>query len=612
MESLLAMKLYGEQDIQEVPLRSPFFRNQVQRFLGANGLRMEPLDSYYAFRNADGDIMAGAGLSGDIIKAVAVAPEARSEGLVAPLVSRIISEHGAGPLKVFTKPENQAIFESLGFRLLAAAPLAILMERGRGLEQYCTYLRSFAGAGRCGVVVMNANPFTRGHLYLLEQAAARVDRLFVIPVAEDRSDFPYAERLEMIRAAAASVVSRSQHPVVVLEGSAYAISAATFPTYFLKDLSEASETQMRLDLDLFGRWIAPALNATVRFVGSEPSDPLTNRYNRLMLEVLPLDVVEIPRLNAVSASAVRASLAQGRFSAASALCPASSRPYLVAALADRALRMELDTPCKPGLVGPDGNGAHTDMDYGIMLAGIRALRPFWPRMALAASPEALQQLGRDAEEAMLASTGGVNTHRGAIFCLGLFLNVFARFCYVAKNEDVMQSSLVDLTGSILRNQLKNSNLDKTLVGARALAASGYEPLFRDWLPYYRHCLEENGHTAEVFSEASALFSASENTSAAWQDAVPRQKTLLRIMSMLDDTCVLHRAGPVRAQQVKEDARRMLEEMPGLAGHDDSAGHDGSSIGPLEEMCRRYAAEGISPGGAADMLALTIFLNSILN
>ena len=144
---------------------------------------------------------------------------------------------------------------------------------------------------------------------------------------------------------------------MVLEGSAYAISAATFPTYFLKDLSEASETQMRLDLDLFGRWIAPALNATVRFVGSEPSDPLTNRYNRLMLEVLPLDVVEIPRLNAVSASAVRASLAQGRLSAASALCPASSRPYLVAALADRALRMELDTPCKPGLVGPDGNGA---------------------------------------------------------------------------------------------------------------------------------------------------------------------------------------------------------------------------------------------------------------
>ena len=82
--------------------------------------------------------------------------------------------------------------------------------------------------------------------------------------------------------------------------------------------------------------------------------------------------------------------------------------------------------------------------------------------------------------------------------------------------------------------------------------------------------------------------------------------------MLDDTCVLHRAGPVRAQQVKEDARRMLEEMPGRAGHDGKAGHDGSSIGPLEEMCRRYAAEGISPGGAADMLALTIFVNSILN
>ena len=215
---------------------------------------------------------------------------------------------------------------------------------------------------------MNANPFTLGHQYLLEQAASRVDRLFIIPVREDRQCFPYAERLAMIKAGAPSGLT-------VLEGSDYQISAATFPTYFLKDLSDAAETQMRLDLDLFSKHIAPALGASVRFVGAEPSDALTARYNEIMKEVLP-EVVEIPRLETghpISASSVRKFLEQGSFTCASALCPKSTRPYLLGYLADRALRMELDTPLKPGLVGPDSCGAHKDMDYGVMLRGIEAL-----------------------------------------------------------------------------------------------------------------------------------------------------------------------------------------------------------------------------------------------
>ena len=374
------MEAYACNPIQEMPLRSPFFRSKVEGFLQANGLRMETLDVYYTLQNTDGDILAGAGLAGDVIKCVAVAPEARSEGLVAPLVSHILSQHGPGNLKVFTKPENEAVFESLGFHAIARAPLAILMENGKGLEAYCACLkdtllsfRPTEGSGEIassvGVVVMNANPFTLGHRYLLEQAAARVDRLVVIPVRTSYA-FPYTERLAMIKAGAPSGVT-------VVEGSDYQISAATFPTYFLKDLSEAAETQMRLDLDLFARHIAPALGATVRFVGSEPQDPLTARYNTLMQELLPLKVVEIPRLKAepvsefssdtvkpintshtavISASAVRTALEEGSYSRAAALCPESTRPYLMAALAERALRRELDTPLKPGLVGPDSSG----------------------------------------------------------------------------------------------------------------------------------------------------------------------------------------------------------------------------------------------------------------
>ena len=598
------MQSYSKHNIQELPLSSQFFRKKVENFLGDNGLRMEDLDVYCVIESEAGDILAGAGLSSDIIKCIAVTPEARSEGLVAPLVSHLISlaaTKGILELKIFTKPENEAIFESLGFHVLARAPKAILMENGHGLERYCQYLKGFAQEGRSGVIVMNANPFTLGHLYLLQQASQQVDNLYVIPVKENKSLFSYEERLKMIKEASVcgdyvkteeKWFFGSRHKknfssdgegtdacnkIIVLEGSDYQISAATFPTYFLKNLSDAAETQMRLDLDLYARWIAPALNASVRFVGSEPVDPLTARYNDLMRELLP-EVIEVPRFClsvsetqpvqqnyfsgrdpknqfcltfaepthtdtsdriTVSASEVRKALEEGSFKRASALCPETTWPYLLAELAQRALRLELDTPGKPGLVGPDSCGAHKDMDYNTMLKGIAAIRPFFPKMVLASSALELRDLGIEAEKAMLAATGGVNTHRGAIFCMGLALN--------ACGDGARMTELAE--------QICGSNHSR---GARTIALEGYKLLFEDWLPYYA-------------SGAGEL------------------KTLLRIMSTLDDTCVIKRAGAERAQKVKQEV--LTEDS--------------------KVLCDRYAAEGISPGGAADMLALTIFIHSII-
>ena len=589
------MEPFERIDIQELPLSVPSFRRKVEDFLGSNGLRLEEVDLYLAVLDAEDRILAGGGLSRDLIKCIAVSESARSLGLSVPLISRLIAvaaDRGYTNVKVFTKPENRSVFASLGFRVLAEAPKAILMENGRGLEEYCQYLRTHQAPG---VIVMNANPFTLGHRYLVEQASvissdarrAESRNLVVIPVREDASQFPYSERLAMIRTGCAGLAD-------VVEGSDYQISAATFPTYFLKDLSDAAETQMRLDIDLFGRHIAPALGAKFRFVGSEPVDPLTARYNELMKEMLPsygIEVVEVPRLSdaegAVSASRVRALLDEGHFKAALALTPASTWPYLMAFLAERALMRELDTPLKPGLVGPDSTGAHRDMNYAIMRKGIAAIRPFFPRMAMAGTPEELRQLGIDAEKAMLAATGGVNTHRGAIFALGLALSaagkLSARRMENADNERFMKNCLVDFSQSICRKSLNESELHSTapshgakavrefgVKGARDLACEGYKPLFEDWLPYYRGCHFERSR--EIC-------------------------TLLRIMATLDDTCVIHRVGYDRAMEVKGDARALA---------------DCFEMDRLKEMCVRYAAEGVSPGGAADMLALTIFIDSILN
>ncbi len=609
------MEPFERIDIQELPLSVPSIRRKVEDFLMRNALRLEEVDLYLAVLDDEGEILAGGGLRRDIIKCIAVSEQARSAGLSVPLVSRLISvaaERGHTNVKVFTKPGNRSVFESLGFRLLAEAPKAILMENGRGLEDYCRYLRSHRADG---VIVMNANPFTLGHRFLVEQAdfstrpsglgrndnvsvissgARRAEsrNLAVIPVKEDASRFPYGERLEMIRRGCDGLAD-------VLDGSDYQISSATFPTYFLKDLSEASETQMRLDLDLFGRHIAPALGATVRFVGSEPADPMTARYNALMKEILPsygVRVVEIKRLKSsngrfVTASRVRERLDKGLFSSAKALTPASTWPYLVADLAERALRMELDAPLKPGLVGPDSNGAHGDMNYALMGRSIAAIRPYFSRMALAGSVDELRQLGIDAEKAMLKATGGVNGHRGAIFALGLAVHVFGRRMEFVDDKRVMQKCLAQTARALLDNSPADNKLHSTALshgeaavqqygvkGARAMALDGYKDLFAFWLPYF------HGIRKQPFA---------------------LQRTLVCLIASLDDTCLIHRVGYERSEQLRDEASEIFDEIAHGTEYEKT-----ESL--LKGLCARYAAEGASPGGAADMLALTVFIDSLLS
>ena len=599
--------------ISEAPLSLNSVRRRVEAFLTANGLRLAPLDRYVVVtRDEDGDeILAGGGLDGNVIKCVAVSESARSEGLMNILVSRLIAiarEEGRESVKAFTKPENEGIFKSLGFTLLASSPKAILMENGSGgLPEYRKYLESLARPGRNGAIVMNANPFTKGHRYLVEQAASLVDNLYVIVVREDRSRFPYAERKAMIDAGCAGLDN-----VVVCEGSDYAISAATFPTYFLKKLDDATDTQIALDLDLFVNHIAQPLGVTVRFAGSEPEDALTRRYNELMAEILPgtsvavvrqahqpdpelvkgselrqarrpIDFVEIPRLEQkgkpLSATSLRRALDKASFKEAMEYIPESSIPYLVDDLAERALRLELDTTPKPGLVDRRDNGAHKDMDYALMSKSISALRPYLTRLAVESAkdidPAKIKEIGIEAEKAMLKATGGVNTHKGALFCIGL--SVAAASCLACSTGAVEAYSFKELVSraaseipSARGTHGAEAKRSFKAVGALENARAAYPELFADWLPYYRS-LEG--------------------------DPFRCHKTLLHIMTTLDDTNILHRRGEEGLARAKSEAARLLEDF---------------SESGLSSLNKDFIRENISPGGSADMLSLTIFINSIIN
>lgn len=641
-------------EIQTLNPTTPRQRQRIEEFLKRNGLRFDDMHYYAAITDDDGEMIAGGGLKGNVIKCVAVDDAHKGEAIANTLISHLIAhanEKGHSNVMLFTKPKNRQLFESLSFRLLAEAPEAVLMETGiGGINNMVEQLKKIKEEGEVckennqeckeeektnlnittpqhlnpstpqplttttplrGVVVMNCNPFTLGHRYLIEQAAKQVERLFVMVVREDCSLFAYAERKAMVEQGVAHLKN-----VTVIDGSEYAISQATFPTYFLKRLDDAADTQMLLDLDLFRRHIAPALGTTVRFVGTEPTDQLTRRYNQLMHEVLA-DVRETARLekkgNAVSASRVRKAMEQGDMSTIRQLVPPTTLPYIIAHLATQALQAELDTTPKPGLVDKDNNGAHRDMDYALMQRSIDTLHPYLVKLALLGCADALpthasiRDIGIEAEKAMLSATNGVNTHKGALFSMGLAVvaaaheerKIAANEEQILKERNGGEDVLVSLQTTIkaLAASFPDTNgthgskaklLSKgttAIKGALDNAREGYEILFAEWLPFYIERRKE-------------------------RDAYTLHKTLLRIMCDLDDTNVIYRTDLATAEEVKQEARALLDSFSKAHTAEDKEKRIAAELLALKDMDKRYTARNISPGGAADMLSLTIFIGSI--
>lgn len=620
-------------NILELHPTIPRQRRQIEMFLHTNGLRYDDVDYYAAIVDESSDEMiAGGGLKGSVIKCVAVADGHKGEAVANVIVSHLIAKanaEGCQCVKLYTKPDNRQLFESLSFRLIAESPNAILMETGvGGIEKYSEELRvkseelrvkseelsvkseelkndeSVVSNARkpIGVIVMNANPFTLGHRFLVEQSSELVERLYVVVVREDCSMFSYNERKAMV-----SQGVRDIGNVVVVDGSDYAVSAATFPTYFLKQLSDATDTQIILDLDLYRRRIAPALGATIRFFGSEPTDPLTRRYNELMHQQLGEEHVhEIQRKqqegSAISASRVRKAMMEGCLWDAIQLVPPTTIPYIIGHLASMALQAELDTTPKPGLVDRNDNGAHRDMDHALMQRSIQALHPYFVRLAQLGFTDKqpchdeIVNIGIEAEREMFKATGGVNTHKGALFSIGLAAVALAgeAFCCITQAEgcgtmaydDVNSKQIQSLSNSIasLARLFPDTNgthgskakANNILKGALDNAREGYTQLFKAWLPFYIDRIAEGDNYA-------------------------LHKTLLRIMCDLDDTNIVYRTSMETMQEVKTEARQMLDTSRNIVNFEAA----------LQAMNTDYIHRNISPGGSADMLSLVVFLSCVV-
>jgi [citrate (pro-3S)-lyase] ligase len=320
---------------------SPEIRVEIARLLHDNGLELDEQIENFVVCREDGRLVGCAGFDRDVIKDVAVAPGLRGTAVSLRLggeVVKLAAGHGYHDLFLFCRPDNVKRFRGWAFHPLVEMPgvIALMENNPIALPKYLEKLSRGRRPGKTiGGVVLNANPFTLGHRFLVEQAAKDCDWLHVFVVREDASQFSYADRFRLVSAGVADIGN-----VILHEGSKYIISRATFPGYFLKEKAAIDSSFTGIDLLMFRERIAPALGINRRYVGTEPLDATTNNYNASMKHWLAdapskaasIETVIIERLTVagspVSASKVRALLAEGDLSGIKRLVPPTTFAFL--------------------------------------------------------------------------------------------------------------------------------------------------------------------------------------------------------------------------------------------------------------------------------------------
>lgn len=324
----------GEYSISQVYPSDRRSLAEIDALLQKEGIsRDSNLDYICAMYDGNDEIIATGSCFGPTLRCFAVSREHQGEGLLNEIISHLMEvqvARGNTHLFLYTKVGSAKFFGDLGFYEIARVDgtLVFMENRKTGFPNYLRNLEKTKKDGVSAALVMNANPFTLGHQYLVETAAARCDTLHLFVLSEDASLVPFAVRKKLVQAGTAHV------PNVVLHDSGpYIISSATFPSYFLKDEAAVIDGHARLDLAVFTR-IARALGVTARYVGEEPTSQVTGLYNKIMAEELPKAGIAchiIPRKEAsgraISASTVRSALQKGDWDALKTLVPATTLDY---------------------------------------------------------------------------------------------------------------------------------------------------------------------------------------------------------------------------------------------------------------------------------------------
>ena len=305
-----------------------YSNKMILKLLEAEGIKRDRnLDYTCAVYDSDYNIIGTGSCFGNTLRCLAVSHEHQGEGLTNKIISHLIQyqfERGNFHLFIYTKYSTYHLFKDLGFyEIVRIKDQIVFMENKKtGFKDYLNELKKNnvnnidTNKKKVAAIVMNANPFTLGHQYLIEKASKENDILHLFIVSEDKSIVPFKVRKQLIKEGTKHLTNIIYH-----DSGPYIISSSTFPSYFQKDEKDVIESHANLDIEIFAK-IAKALDINVRYVGEEPTSLVTGIYNQLMIKKLPengIQCVVVPRMvnkegnEVISASEVRKAIKEGQF-----------------------------------------------------------------------------------------------------------------------------------------------------------------------------------------------------------------------------------------------------------------------------------------------------------
>lgn len=297
-------------NIEKISLNNEKDIIEVKEFLKGFDLNLdENIDYTVVIRDQD-KIKATASKSKNVFKCFAIAKDLQGEGIANKLITALndkLFEEGVYHSFIFTKPDNLDLFKDIGYKFIAEGEGVVLLENGMdNIERYLERIKKKYNIDtnkKHSALVMNCNPFTKGHRYLIETAAKNSEQVLVFIVEEDKSLFPFKVRYNLVKEGVKDLEN-----VTVIPGGEYIISSATFPAYFLREESKVLKGFTSLDANIFGKHFCRVLNIDKRFVGEEPYCNVTRAYNETLEEVLKsygvkLKIIERKSENGVKISA---------------------------------------------------------------------------------------------------------------------------------------------------------------------------------------------------------------------------------------------------------------------------------------------------------------------
>lgn len=324
-------------NVESINLKSNYETKEVKKFLEKFSLKYEDVDYTVVIRE-NNDIIATCSKKENILKCFAINENYQGLGLSNNLISKVTEQlflEGKYHSFIFTKPENQFLFEGLGYKNIFTTDKVSLLESGnKNINSSLGKLKNdykIDDNKEYAALVMNCNPFTLGHRYIVEIAAKENENVIIFVVEEDKSAFTFETRFKLIKEG-----TKDLKNVTVIPAGEYVISSATFPNYFLKKNDDELKEYTKLDCNIFGKYFAEKFNIKRRYVGTEPHCKVTNTYNISMQEILPKYNVEVKLINrkklqndAISASKVRKLLKEGHIEKVKNLLPRASFDFLL-------------------------------------------------------------------------------------------------------------------------------------------------------------------------------------------------------------------------------------------------------------------------------------------